>query len=83
MRAVFIKLMPAGGHDLDGEWRILERGLRLAIPDLSGVPTLGRQEDLELAQAVQLARQCVQGLEVMLLGDGLIGAPGMQGQAEL
>lgn len=83
MAAVFRRLVPAGGHDLDGEWRILERGVRLAVPDLAGALTLGRQEDLEPSQTVQFARQCVQGLEVTSLRDGLTGAPGVQGQAEL
>lgn len=83
MRTVFIKFVPAGGNDLDGEWCILERGMRLAVADLATVPALGRQEDLEPTQAVHLARKCVQGLEVLALRDGLAVASGVQGQAKL
>lgn len=57
--------------------------MRLAVADLASVPELGRQEHLEPTQAVHLARKCVQGLEVLLLRDGITVASGVQGQAKL
>ena len=78
MRA-FFTFMPSGGHDLDGERRIPEPGGRLAVADLATVLALGRQEDLEPAQAVRVARQCVQGLDVVFLRESLAAASGVQG----
>lgn len=69
--------MPARRHDLDIERRILKRFGRLAVADLAIVLAFGGQEDLKLAQVIQLACQSVQGLEFMFLRDGLAAAPGM------
>lgn len=70
-----IALMPAGRHDLDSKGGVLKRCVRLAVADLAIDLAPGRQEDLKLAQAIQLARQRVEGFEVFFLRDGLAATP--------
>lgn len=79
-----VELMPAGGHDLDGDGRPLQRGRRAAAADLATTGgALRREEDLEPAQAARLAREGVQGLKVLPLGEPRAAPPGVQGEAEL
>lgn len=80
------ELMPAGRYDPGGEGRVPQQRGHIAVAKLAALHALGGEEDLEPAQAACLARQRVQGLELLLLGDGPGGAGigvVVEGQAEL
>lgn len=87
--------MPAGRNKPDREGRAPQRRRRLAVAELAlfsasaadedAGPALGREEDLEPAQAAALlVGQVVQGLEVVRPGDVAAELEaGVQGYAEL